>query len=74
MRIYTHRQQGGERIEADINVVSCYGGPTRYSVGEFREPGAGASDGGWRLMPRTYKSLAGLLAAVERIGYYVAWR
>ena len=74
MRIYTHRQQGGERIEADIKVVSWYGKPARYMVGEFREPGAGASDGGWRLMPRTYKSLAGLLAAVERIGYYVAWR
>ena len=71
MRIYTYRRQGGERIEADINVGGWYGGPARYSVGEFKEQGAGASDFGWRLLPRTYKSLAGLLAAVERVGFYV---
>ncbi len=69
MKIYTHRTQGeraGERIEAEVIAVS--GG---YRVGEFRHLGEGASAGGWALMTRTYKTLAGLLAAVERAGYYV---
>ncbi len=68
MKIYTKRSHGdraGERIEAEVEAV--YDG---YTVGYFRHLDA-PHDGGWRLMPRAYQTLARLLAAVERAGYHV---
>lgn len=69
MKVYTTRSRGereGERIEAAV--IAGDGG---YRVEEFRFVGDAPSAGGWALMPRTYKTLARLLAAVERAGYYV---
>jgi hypothetical protein len=69
MKVYTKRSRGereGERIEAEVIAVD--GG---YRVGEFRFVGDAPSAGCWALMTRTYKTLARLLAAVERAGYYV---
>ena len=85
MRIYTFtsKQHGeepaGTRIEADVVRVAVYdpkrGNVTGYTVGEFRSAAeiarAGARASGWHLMRRTYRTLAGLLLAVERAGYNV---
>lgn len=53
----------GERVEANVILVS--GG---YTVQSFRLNG---DAGGWQLMTRTYKTLAGLLRAAANRGIYV---
>ena len=37
-----------------------------YCVSEFRIPGDDPKHGGWKLMPREYRTLAGLIAAAKR--------
>jgi hypothetical protein len=79
MIIYTHTTAdhgdlpAGSRIEASVVRTTWGAGDGGasggYRVGEFRPAGAGPRDGGWRLMSRTYLTLAGLLVAVRRGGY-----
>ena len=79
MIIYTHTTAdhgdlpAGSRIEALVVRTTWGAGDGGasggYRVGEFRRVGAGAHEGGWRLMPHTYAELTGLLAAVRRYGY-----
>ncbi len=68
MVIYTYRSADvRHRIEATVRLRD--GG---YVVGDFYAVDARVGEeGGWSLMRRRYTSLAGLLLAVERRGYFV---
>jgi hypothetical protein len=69
MTIYTYTTKPrenmpvGTRIEARVHALS-----SGYSIGDFRAHG---DVSGWTLMPRVYRTLSSLLAAVERRGYSV---
>ncbi len=64
MKVYTTRSITGTRITG--TVIQTTDG---YRVTPFVE--AGDADG-WRLMDRTYTTLAGLIKAATRRGYNIA--